>query len=101
MSAPVLELDFWSDDIKVGVLTPLMILRAQEPSLRKKTKGILQAKVETVVTETRTIHNLNLIAPALGNYKEKILSVAHKPDFAYPCEVNSVTQQSIPSKPPP
>lgn len=89
MPATMNELDFWSDDIQVDVLTPLMILRAQEPGLRRRTKGILQAKLETVTTEKTTIHNLYLIAPALDNYKEKILTVEHKPNLVYPCSVSA------------
>jgi hypothetical protein len=95
MPATVNDLDFWSDDIKVEVLTPLMILRAQEPALRKKTKGILQAEVETVSTDSSVIHNLYLVAPALGNYKEKILSVTHTPSLVYPCEVASSTLSGV------
>lgn len=89
MPATENELDFWSDDIKVEVLSPLMILRAQVPALRKKTKGILQAKVETLDTQVETVHEFSLIAPALDNYKEKILTATHKKNIVYPCTIES------------
>ena len=62
--------DLWSDDIQVDVLTPLVILRAQESRLGRKTQGILEARVTTVATEAWIQHQLDLIAPALSTTRD-------------------------------
>lgn len=89
MPATVDDLDLWADDIKPGVLSPLIILRAQEPALRKKTNGIVQAKVVSQRSGIGLKHELLLLAPAIDNYQEKILVVQHQTQLVYPCQVES------------
>jgi hypothetical protein len=56
--------DLWSDDIKVDIVTPLAIFRAQTGSLHQRTKGLLEAEVRTTTGQSgRVRHQLVLIAP--------------------------------------
>ncbi|MBL8795845.1 MAG: hypothetical protein JNM56_18215 [Planctomycetia bacterium] len=81
--------DLWPSDIDVQVVPPLDILKAQEATLAQKTKGILQAKVSTTATDKLVQHDLDLIAPSLHFYRERILSVTHDRGFIYPVRVSS------------
>lgn len=81
--------DLWSDDIRVDVLTPLAILKTQEGILAKKTHGILEAQVTTNYTQKLVQHDLDLIAPALGYYRERILSATHGQDRVYPVTITA------------
>lgn len=81
--------DLWPSDIDLQVVPPLNILKAQEATLAQKTKGILQAKVSTTVTDKLVQYDLDLIAPALNFYRERILSVTHDNGFIYPVRITS------------
>lgn len=83
--------DLWSDDIKVDVLPPLVILKAQSAPISRKTSGILHTEVTTTIAhqgtpEATATHVLDLVAPAL-NYSESLLEVTHKLDRMYPATV--------------
>src|SRR4051794_24140654 len=79
--------DLWSDDIRVDVLPPVAILRAQEGMLLRKTKGMLLAKVSTRKTPHGIQHVLDLVAPTLSDYTERVLTVRHKIEKAYPAAI--------------
>jgi hypothetical protein len=81
--------DLWPDDIRVDVLTPLVILRAQESLISRKTQGILQAKVLTATNDTLVQHQLDLIAPALNHYRRTVLTAKHSRDMVYPVKVKA------------
>jgi len=81
--------DLWADDIKVNVATPLMILRTQEGLLAQKTKGILRGQVATTTTDKWIQHQLDLIAPALQNYRITLLRASHHKDAVYPVYVET------------
>jgi hypothetical protein len=81
--------DLWSDDIKVTVLPPVAILRAQEGLLASKTQGILQAKLTTTESERLVQHQLDLIAPSLNFYRERLLSATHDREMVYPVTVTA------------
>jgi hypothetical protein len=81
--------DLWSDDIRVDVVPPLAVLRAQEGLLAKKTQGILQAQILTSATETLVQHSLYLIAPALNFYRVNLLSATHDREMVYPVTVTA------------
>ena len=44
---PTSELDLWPDQISVDVVSPLALLRIQATALKRKTKGILDARVDS------------------------------------------------------
>lgn len=83
--------DLWSDDIKVNVLSPIAVLKAQEGLLGRKTHGMLQAKLTTTETATLVQHQLDLIAPSLNFYRERLLSATHDREMLYPVTVTSET----------
>ncbi len=75
--------DLWSDQISSDVLTPLVILRAQIPGLQRRTKGVVESEINSVIKAKSVIHNFDLMAPALGT-RERILIVTHDRDRVYP-----------------
>jgi hypothetical protein len=82
--------DLWSDDIKVDVVTPLAILRAQVGSIQRKTKGLLQAEVTTTTSDAGWVrHHLDLIAPVLDGYRHRLLAATHEKDLVYPVKVEA------------
>ncbi len=85
------DLDLWPDDISVDIVTPLAILRAQVGPLQKKTKGLLRVNVSTQTSSEgdSVIHKMDLVAPALGNYRQEILSVTHTKDRVYPVQIEA------------
>ena len=78
--------DLWADDIKVDVLTPLMILRSQETYLSNRTGSLLRARVFTMTSENTVKHEVNLIAHVL-KYQVVILSATHSSELVYPTEI--------------
>src|SRR4051812_45259929 len=81
--------DLWPVDIKLDVLPPVAILKTQEGFLARKTQGLLQAKVSTVATDALVQHQLDLIAPGLNFYRERLLSATHAADTLYPVTVSA------------
>lgn len=79
--------DLWSDDIKVDVLPPLAILKAQEGLLARKTQGMLEAKLTTTEAGDLVQHQLDLIAPSLNFYRERLLTATHDRLRPYPVTV--------------
>ena len=77
--------NLWPNDIEVDVVPPVTILRAQASHLGPLTRGILEAEVTTVTANgDRLAHRLDLIAPALGDYRRTILTLTHNRDMFYP-----------------
>lgn len=90
--------DLWPDDIRVDVLTPLVILRTQAGLLSNKTQGTLLAQVMTTTTDEWVQYQLDLIAPALDSYRVSILTARHHLAEVYPV---TVTAQAFVPKPGP
>lgn len=81
--------DLWSDDIKVDILTPLAILRTQVTFLERKTQGVLRADVFTTEADDWVQHQLDLIAPALHQYRTTLLTARHHRDRVYPVTIQA------------
>lgn len=81
--------DLWSEDINVNVLPPIAVLKTQESLLARKTQGMLQAKVTTTETDKLVQHSLDLIAPGLNFYRERLLSATHGREMLYPVTITS------------
>lgn len=74
----------WPDDIRVDLVPPVAVLRAQAAKLGQITQGILDADVTTVTGEKDfVVHRLDLIAPALAGRRYRALTVTHRADY-YP-----------------
>ena len=83
--------DLWpTNALKMNVLTPVAILRTQATRLGQKTGGVLVGDV-TVTTgqNNQVVLGLELIVPALNNYRYRLLSVRHAQDAIYPAEVSA------------
>jgi hypothetical protein len=83
------EPDLWPADIKVDVLTPLMILNCQTATLRAKTKGLLAGEVKTMATDKNQIHHFDIVAPVLDGYTHRLLTAQHLVQFVYPVDVTA------------
>ena len=105
--------DLWGDDIKVDVLSPLLILKAQDEAIRRKTQGVLRANVVTTevnpfeeleydededededidaddgaLRPNQLVHALDLGSPVIA-YTETLLQVSHAVNRAYPAKLS-------------
>lgn len=91
--------DMWPAEIEVPPLTPLEILSRQAVRLGERTKGMLRGEV--VSTEGVTydddgetpvgklaVHRLEIVAPALNNYRYQLFRCRHDTEFVYPVYVD-------------
>jgi hypothetical protein len=81
--------DLWPTDINVDVLPPIAILKAQEGLLARKTQGMLVARLTTMESENLIQHQLDLLAPSLNFYRERLLSATHGRAMVYPVTVTA------------
>ena len=88
--------DLWpSAALKMNVLTPVAILRTQATRLGQRTGGVLVGEVTVVTGENKqVVLSLELIVPALNNYRYRLLSVRHAQDAIYPAEVSAKSLKS-------
>lgn len=85
---PELNEDLWPSDLGIAsIVTPAAILRSQAALLGEKTKGILEAVVETSSVGNEIHHRFVIKVPALGNYRYALFSV-HHPVTLYPVFVD-------------
>lgn len=82
-------MDLWPKEIgTVKIKSPVAILREQASLLGQKTKNIVTAEVSEGDGERGTFsYFFHIVAPALGNYRYKLLSISHEISL-YPLEVN-------------
>ena len=82
--------DLWGHAISVDVLTPAAILNTQATLLKRKTQGIVIAELETTEGSKNIVTiKLDLVAPAVDNFRATVLAVRHKADYVYPALVTS------------
>jgi hypothetical protein len=81
--------NMWPSQLRVDVLTPLAVLRTQAGSLSDLTRGVLEAEVTTHTSTETVIHKLEVVAPALEQYRHVLLTVRHKPAFVYPARLTA------------
>jgi hypothetical protein len=83
--------DLWpTSALKIDILTPIAILRSQATRLSQKTQGLLVA--ETTVTtgsNNQIMLGLEVVAPALNNHRQRLLSVQYTKDEIYPARVSA------------
>lgn len=84
--------DLWGDiPVEKEIMLPVTILKEQATILGEKTNKILEARVDTfsIPNQKGSVgYSLNIIAPALSNYKYKVLSINHDAIFVYPVVVS-------------
>lgn len=81
--------DLWPADIGGEIPLPGTILEAQEATLASRTDGRLQAQVQAVSAGDRVQYQLDLIAPDLNFYRERILTATYNRENPYPVVVAS------------
>lgn len=78
--------DLWPDVEQSQVIPPVAILREQAAALGKKTKYLLQGRVDTTITDGgRFRHRFYVVAPALDEYSYELFWIEHGAD-QYPVE---------------
>lgn len=88
--------NLWGEiPVESEIKLPVTILKEQASILSEKTNRILEATVtQLLVSDKDTVaYNFNIIAPALTNYKFKVLSIQYPAVFVYPLIV--VYQHSV------
>jgi hypothetical protein len=83
--------NLWLSDIRPDVLSPFAILELQAQALGPITKGLLLGEVHVSYDagKENTYVSLDLIAPALHNYRRRILTAAYRTDMIYPVRVDA------------
>lgn len=69
------------------VVTPVSVLRTQAKLLGERTRGLLEGEVKTFTQGGYVYHDLNVVVPALDNYRYRLLRV-HHPMSLYPVFVD-------------
>ncbi len=85
---------FWPRVIRPKILSPLAILRGQAEALATQTGGVLLAEVtkKDIATDHKNRTDaltLDIVVPALSNYRHRILRVVHAKDQPYPAIVEA------------
>lgn len=85
---PRAKVDLWPSDLGVSdVITPVTVLREQASLLGKKTKNLIEGKVELSESGgNKFVYVLYLVAPALKNYRYRLLRVEYPVEF-YPVTI--------------
>src|ERR1700733_15750752 len=87
--------NLWPDDLRVDALSPVAILRIQAAKLEELTNGLLEGKVAVLEEENGDVQiAFDVIAPALGGYRHRILVARHDPQFVYLVTVEAEGLQS-------
>ena len=70
------QTDFWGE-LGIGqIKSPVSILREQAALLGKKTKNLVEARVETNTFHGEFIHAFNIVVPAL-DYAYELFTIQH------------------------
>jgi hypothetical protein len=80
--------DLWPDLSATAIVTPASILKTQAAALTRKSKGLIEAQVETAASGLNIAHKLVLIVPALDDYRYPLLQIFHAVTPLYPVYVN-------------
>jgi len=80
--------DLWPSDLGLEtIVTPVSLLRTQANLLGERTRGMLVGEVKTWTTGDTIHHALDVVVPALDDYKYRLLKV-HHPAMLYPVFVD-------------
>jgi hypothetical protein len=80
--------DLWPSELGLEtVVTPVSILRTQAKLLGERTQGMIEGDVRTWTQGSDVYHDLNVVVPALDNYRYRLLRV-HHPVMLYPVFVD-------------
>lgn len=68
---------------------PLTILQAQAEALLQQTGGVLSADIKQREEEDKFILTFDIVVPAMGGYRHRVLVLAHGRNMAYPAVVDA------------
>jgi hypothetical protein len=81
--------DLWPDDIGVSdLISPIAILKDQASVLAQKTKGLVEGNVTSQAQDTTFYLYFDIVAPAMGNYRYRLITVIHPVEF-YPLRIQA------------
>jgi hypothetical protein len=70
--------NLWPSDLELEtIITPVSILRTQANLLGERTRGMLVGEVKTWTKGDTIHHALDVVVPALENYRYRLLKVHH------------------------
>jgi hypothetical protein len=75
------------DQIRVDVLSPAAIMRAQASEISRLSQGVLRGEVQTEAIKDNAWIYLDVVAPTAGNVRRRVASVKHAIDGVYPVEI--------------
>ena len=86
--------DLWPDDIglRTKLKAPVTILKEQGALLSKKTRNLVEGQIINIsdrgIGQDNFGYVFHLVAPALGNYHYRLLTISHSVDF-YPLDIDT------------
>ncbi len=81
----------WPTEIQPEIRSPYSILQQEAQGLEPQTRGILVAEVSADAPEgeKRIKLHLDIIVPALNNYRRRILTASYDKNMVYPVTVDA------------
>lgn len=79
----------WPPQIRPSIMSPLTILQAQADALIRQTGGVLSADIKRREEEDKLVLTFDIVVPALGDYRHRILVLAHGREMAYPSVIDA------------
>ncbi len=87
--------DLWPASVKVEILTPYAILRAQATKLTERTQGIVEGHVRSrAVARSLICHTFDLLAPVLS-FRYTLLRLWHRETMVYPVLITQGLDNSL------
>jgi len=88
---PDTEFDVWPE-IKLDVVSPLIVLRRIAATLERKSNGAIKAEVTKVPRQDDwTTYELSIVAPLIGKgYRQSVLTLLHKSEVVYPVTIKAL-----------
>ncbi len=81
----------WSPDIKPTISSPFVILMQQADALTRQTDGLLvgEGRVRNEEEKSNEIFTLDIVVPALGGYRQRILTASCRAGMVYPVWIDA------------
>jgi hypothetical protein len=87
---PEVAYSLWPPDIKPTTQSPFAILDLQARALTQQTEGVLAGDLRVAKDDQgRTTLYLDMVVPALGGYRQEVLTATHKTEQVYPVRVDA------------
>lgn len=87
MSEPTTIPNDWPEAISVPIVSPVAYLRIQAAKLGEMTRGLVRGEVSVTARGSSTILSLDVVVPALDDFRRLILTATHTRTEPYPVQV--------------